>query len=105
MTEPCVSEGLRLLPPLPTPLSILPPLEDEEDPCINRVLVSGGAAGWYPIATDDVRTIVVAVATTVATPPATDDDDVIVDGDICELVAVEMGERAELCWLSAGEDS
>ena len=45
MTEPCVSEGLKLLPPLPTPLSLLPPLEDEEDPCVNRVLVSGGAAG------------------------------------------------------------
>ena len=46
------------------------------------------------------------MATVGAMPPTTDEDVVIVDdGDICELVAVELGERAELGWLSAGEDS
>ncbi len=160
ITEPCVSLDLILLPLLPTPLSLLPPLDDEDDPCV--ALISEGVAGRYPypivvdddraivgavativvtppatddddiivdgdscehdacvvliseevagrypypIVVDDVRAIVGAVATIVATPPATDDDDDIVDGDSCELVAVEMGENVELGWLSAGEDS
>ena len=47
------------------------------------------------------------MATVGATPPVVDNDSDgdVVDGDICELFAVEFGEKAELGWLSAGEDS
>ena len=77
---------------LPTPLSLSLGNDCNGGSCTNEVLVGEGAAGWYPV--NDVATIAVVVATVGATLPVT--DDVAIAGDNSELVAVLLGERAEL---------